>query len=149
MTTSRAKGASFERLVAKELEQLTGVKTQRNLEQVRKEDQGDLIGFPGVTIECKYRRAAGLPDKKWWEQVCKAAKASNSFPVLIFRTGRSPLMVMTLMDMTEGDGTDIGLAFPVIMEMRHWAAAAGLALPNTGQPGSARSRRTKPDRHCL
>lgn len=40
---SRAKGASFEREIAAQLEALTGIRFKRNLEQVRAVDHCDLL----------------------------------------------------------------------------------------------------------
>ncbi len=53
MTNGRLKGASFEREVAKLIDEHLGIKVERDLEQYRKADRGDLIGLDDWTIECK------------------------------------------------------------------------------------------------
>lgn len=93
---SRNKGQSFEREVARELEALTGVKFQRDLEQVRAAEHGDLVAadpdWPFL-IECK-RRAEGISClSEWRAQAVAAAKASGKIPAVVFRYDRQPTRV--------------------------------------------------------
>ena len=88
---SRNKGSSFEREVAAELFGLLGITFERDLDQYRKADRGDLIpddtAFPFL-IECK-RYAAGdacLP--AWKAQAVKAAQAARKIPAVVFRFDR-------------------------------------------------------------
>lgn len=85
---SRNKGAVYEREVATALEDLTGIKWKRNLEQVRAEDQSDLTpdnaDFPFV-LECK-RYAKGNGCKPAWQAQASAAAAKlGKLPAVVFR----------------------------------------------------------------
>ena len=100
VTNSRRKGAGFEREIARELYLLTGVKFERDLEQYRKSDRGDLITsepWPFL-VECK-RRAKGCFDQNWWTQASIAASGRDrggvkpSWPVVIYRFDRQPTRV--------------------------------------------------------
>ena len=95
MTNGRAKGASFEREIAKLIDEHLGIKVERDLEQYRKADRGDLLGVDGWTIECKrYKRpesANGFFRREWWKQVVKAADAAKNKPVLIFKFDHQPI----------------------------------------------------------
>jgi len=97
---SRNKGAAFEREVAAELFQLTGISFSRNLEQVRTADHGDLIAddpaWPFL-IECK-RMARGhacLPS--WQSQASKAAILTGQHPAVVYRFDRRPIRVSVTM----------------------------------------------------
>jgi Holliday junction resolvase len=95
MTNSRAKGADYEREVAKALLDLTGIRFVRNLEQVRTEAQGDLVtdvaAWP-FTIECK-RKAVESRLPTWRQQASLAAAKAGKFPVVVYRFDRQPTRV--------------------------------------------------------
>jgi len=91
MVNSRAKGSSAEREVAAILFNELGLTFKRDLEQYRSADRGDLLcadmDFPAV-IEVK-RFAKGVQARPaWWDQVCKAARAADTWPLLVYRYDR-------------------------------------------------------------
>ena len=91
MVNSRAKGSSAEREVAAILFDDLGLTFKRDLEQYRSADRGDLLcadmDFPAV-IEVK-RFAKGVQARPaWWDQVCKAARAADKWPLLVYRYDR-------------------------------------------------------------
>jgi len=93
---SRNKGSGFERAIARDLEAITGVKFERNLEQVRSAAQGDLTpsdpAFPFL-IECK-RYAAGTNCLTAWKvQASAAAAMSSKIAAVIFKFDRQPVRV--------------------------------------------------------
>lgn len=106
---SRNKGATFEREVAQALRDYTGIKFERNLEQVRTRHQGDLIAddpaWPFV-IECK--RAAGPCGRmmQWRRQAMAAAWEAGKLPVLIYRYDRGQMRA--------------AMPLPVIMGKQEW-----------------------------
>ena len=93
---SRNKGKGYEYEIAKELHNQLGITFQRELEQTREKNLGDLYtddcDFPFV-IECK-RRKSGV-DPKWWDQVCTAAEQAgdNKMPALFYRLDRQQTRV--------------------------------------------------------
>jgi hypothetical protein len=91
---SRTKGATFERLVAKKLHLLTGVKFDRNLSQYQKKGQGDLTpdsaDWPFL-IECKHCNTAELP--AWRRQAVAAAEGTGKAPCVIYRITGGPIRV--------------------------------------------------------
>lgn len=97
----RNKGASFEREVASIINQhfidsdIELPKIERDIEQYRKADRGDLLGVEGWTIECKrYKRppnSNGLYKQEWWNQVCKASDVAGNKPVLIYKYDFQPI----------------------------------------------------------
>jgi hypothetical protein len=93
--TNRTKGATYEREVAADLLLLTGIGFERNLEQVRKAGQGDLIpddeAWP-FTIECK-RVESKLRMAEWRRQAVEAAKASRLLPAVVYRQNSQPTRV--------------------------------------------------------
>lgn len=93
---SRAKGASFERAIAQELELLTGVSFKRDIEQYRAGEHGDLIASDPAwpfTVECKrYAQGAGCLDA-WKDQASRAANASGKLPAVVFKFDRIPVRV--------------------------------------------------------
>lgn len=93
---SRTKGASFERLIAKELELLTGIRFQRNLEQSRAVDHCDLIaddaGWP-FSLELK-RYASGTGCKPEWKaQAVRAAAKTGKIPAVVYQFDRRAVRV--------------------------------------------------------
>lgn len=101
MTNSRNKGANGEREVATLLFEELGIKFERDLEQYRKEDRGDLLTdvneWP-FTIEVK-RYASGYTCKFAWEaQAMKAAQAAGKHPCVIYRYDRQEWRVRLYLD---------------------------------------------------
>ncbi len=114
---SRAKGASFERDVARALELELGIHFKRDLEQVRTEGRGDLVaddpGFPFL-IECK-RYATGINCKPAWKaQACKAADAARLIPAVVFKFDRQDMRVAVPLSAIEG-------YFGVYRDREYWA----------------------------
>lgn len=88
----RNKGKNFELQVARELYAELGIKVERNLEQYRHADHGDLIGLP-FTIECKaYKSGHWKPE--WWGQVKIASAFTGWPPILIYKINYRPIMVV-------------------------------------------------------
>ena len=95
----RAKGAAFEREIAKLIELATGRKLRRRLSQYQEKDLSDLEPADGkpfpFLIECK-RYASGV-SPKWWDQICVAAKSAanvdDALPCLIYKLDRQPIQV--------------------------------------------------------
>lgn len=91
---SRNKGASFERHIARELEALTGIRFERNLEQVRTAAHGDLIASdPAWPFSCELKRyASGISClTAWKDQATRAAKLCGKAPAVIFKFDRQPI----------------------------------------------------------
>lgn len=93
---SRNKGATFERDIARELELLTGIRFQRNLEQSRAVDHCDLIpddpAWP-FSLELK-RYATGTGCKPaWWAQACRAATKTQRIPCVVYKYDRREVRV--------------------------------------------------------
>ena len=91
MTNSRVKGRGAEYDVAKILDEELGLRFKRDIEQFRQGDRGDLLcvdmDFPAV-IEVK-RFAKGVQARPaWWDQVTKAARAADKWPLLVYRYDR-------------------------------------------------------------
>ena len=92
---SRQKGASFERDIAKRLnnffeEPAIDFKAKRNLEQYQEKDLGDL-NIPNHTIECKRYASGNWYKEDWWEQVCQSC--GKEIPVLIWKYNHQPIRV--------------------------------------------------------
>ena len=92
---SRQKGASFERDIAKRLnnffeEHAIDFKAKRNLEQYQERDLGDL-NIPNHTIECKRYASGNWYKEDWWEQVCQSC--GKEIPVLIWKYNHQPIRV--------------------------------------------------------
>lgn len=93
---SRAKGARFEREIAARLEGLTGIRFQRNLEQVRAVDHCDLIpddaDWP-FSLELK-RYASGTGCKpEWRAQAQRAAEKNGKIPAVVYQFDRRDTFV--------------------------------------------------------
>ena len=122
MTNSRNKGASFERECATKINQwiqeFTGydIEVKRDLEQYRASDHGDLIGFPGWTIECNRYNSHGsiYYKREWWEQVVTAALATGTQPVLIYKYDRQPVVCVIYLSSVSPDyaGKDATMIVP-------------------------------------
>ena len=92
---SRQKGASFERDIAKRLnnffeEHAIDFKAKRNLEQYQEKDLGDL-NIPNHTNECKRYASGNWYKEDWWEQVCQSC--GKEIPVLIWKYNHQPIRV--------------------------------------------------------
>lgn len=113
MVNGRAKGAGFEREVAKLLHAELNISFKRNLEQYRAGFHDDLTpddpAFPW-SIECK-RYAGGAFSLSWWEQSVAAAHAQNKLPCVIYKFDRKPIRVAIplgcLMDDSDGHIVDV------------------------------------------
>ena len=96
MVNSRAKGHNFENEIKHALFSELGLKFQRDLNQYRQSDLGDLLcddpSWPFV-IECK-RYAAGCQVKvAWLEQARRAARAVELYPAVIYKYNHQPIRV--------------------------------------------------------
>ena len=85
---SRDKGKSGEREVARLLTELTGHTVTRRVRQHL--GDSDLQGLPGWEIEVK-RYASATPAllKTWWVQAVKQSRATNVWPLLVYRVDRA------------------------------------------------------------
>ena len=86
---SRAKGASAERELIKELSEYLGdaltEPMKRNLEQTRKGGH-DIVGLDGMALEVKrYKRVKEGDIAKFWAQAVDQAKRVGAEPVLAYR----------------------------------------------------------------
>lgn len=101
-TNGRNKGATFERDIAKMLQDELGITFKRNLEQYRESGLGDLIpSDPAFPFTLELKRYADGPiggQKAWWEQTCVAAKREGKSPALIYRYDRQPIRCVVPMD---------------------------------------------------
>lgn len=100
----RRKGICGELEVAKELEDVLGVRCQRNLEQVR--SGGSDIQIGRFRIEVK--RQETLSMDKWSKQI-ESAAGIGDIPVVIYRRSREPWRVSLLLtDFMPLMGNEIG-----------------------------------------
>ncbi len=92
---SRNKGAAFEREVARMIHEHLGIDVRRNLTQYQEKGHGDLVGWPGVLIECKRHAATTRAQvEAWWQETLQAAEQAKAHPVLIYKTDRHPIRVV-------------------------------------------------------
>lgn len=107
MTNGRVKGANFEREICRKCSDAFGdsVDPKRDLEQYRSADRGDILGVPGWTIECKrYSSNAGSGCKKEWiEQCWRAADASGTEGVVIYKYDRQPIRCVVKLSSISAD----------------------------------------------
>ena len=106
---SRNKGAAGEREVAKIIDDLLGIKVQRNLDQWR---QGgyDLEGLGGWAIEVKRAKKPLL--ESWWAQTEEQAKLANRKPVLWYRLDNQKWNVVVPLNLISlGLGCCLGLDY--------------------------------------
>ena len=93
---SRRKGSTFELQIARDLDMLTGVRFQRNLEQSREAQHGDLVpddpAWPFL-IECKRRASGASCLTEWKDQASVAAAQINKVPAVVFKFDRLPVRV--------------------------------------------------------
>ena len=92
---SRNKGAAFEREVARMIHDHLGIDVRRNLTQYQEKGHGDLVGWPGVLIECKRHATATRSQvDAWWQETLDEAEAAHASPVLIYKVDRQPVRVV-------------------------------------------------------
>lgn len=88
---SRNKGASYERQIARELFDLTGIKFARNLRQYQTSGDDDLRAdadeWP-FAIECKRYASATTCRAGWKEQAANAAQRLGKLPCVVWRGDR-------------------------------------------------------------
>ena len=92
---SRTKGATFEREVAKILNDFfesEGIDyvCKRNLDQYQSKNLCD-INIPHHAVECKFYKEGDWYQQGSWDQVCKST--GGRIPVLIFKYNRKPIRV--------------------------------------------------------
>lgn len=108
MINSRAKGSTAEREFAGLVQDWSGVRLIRNLDQTRSgghdllvhpnEDGPVAEAFRKLAIECKRYRAVtegGL--SKFWQQAITQAEQAKLIPILAYRADRSPWRVIVPM----------------------------------------------------
>lgn len=102
---SRQKGAGAEREFAGLVNDWSGVRLIRNLEQTRSgghdlivhpDEVGSVAGyFRQLAIECKrYQTATDAQIQKWWAQAALQAEQAGLIPVLAYLANRSPWRVV-------------------------------------------------------
>jgi len=105
---SRAKGSSAEREFAGLVQDWTGVRLIRNLEQTRSGGHDLLVhpdeagpvadAFRLLAIECKrYRAVTEGALSKFWQQAITQAAQAELIPILAYRADRSPWRVVVPM----------------------------------------------------
>jgi hypothetical protein len=119
---SRAKGASAEREVAALVFEELGIRLQRNLEQYRADEQGDLNGLDGWTIEVKHYAKAIDFKREWWVQAVIASERAGNQPALVWRGNRQAWRVTVRLSSLNPDvAYDLGEE-PVTLSFRAWAS---------------------------
>ena len=118
---SRNKGASFEREVAKLINEYFDeigydYKVKRNLEQYQEKDLGDL-NIPNHTLECKRHASGNWYKEEWWKQVCDSC--GDTIPVLIWKYNHQPIRVcVPLWSMGQDWGKDSSVT--VVLTFDNW-----------------------------
>lgn len=98
MTKSKAKGAKGERELAKLLREY-GYKTRRGQQYCGSNGDADVVGLPGIHIECKRVERLNI-----YEAMVQAEsdKAANTLPVVFHRKNNHPwLVTMDIADWIE------------------------------------------------
>lgn len=94
MTHSKRKGKVGEQELAKELTRLFSVKVSRGVQYQGTPDSPDVVGLPGIHIECKRAETIRL-----YEAVAQAvADAGERIPIVCHRTSRHPWLVTVRLD---------------------------------------------------
>ena len=119
---SRNKGASFEREVAKLINQYFDeinydYKVKRNLEQYQEKDLGDL-NVPNHTIECKRYASGNWYKEQWWQQVCDACR--DTVPVLIWKYNHQPMRVCVPLWAIDWSCDVKDNSVTLVMTFEHW-----------------------------
>ena len=90
---SRQKGAAFERAIARQLHDETGITFKRDLRQYQEQDHGDLVpsddAWPFL-IECKAYATGADMRPAWWEQAATAAAKTGAHPAVIYKFNNRP-----------------------------------------------------------
>ena len=84
--SSRRKGATGERELARWIREELGIEVQRNLKQFQQSQEGDLTPLGPYLIEVK--NCARLNLKAWWVQAVVQAKKAGLVPVLAYKVAR-------------------------------------------------------------
>ena len=86
---SKRKGKVGERELAKELTRLFGVEASRGVQYQGSPDSPDVVGLPGIHVECKRAETIRL-----YEAVAQAVdEAGDNIPIVCHRTSRHPWLV--------------------------------------------------------
>ena len=94
MTNSKRKGKDGELALSKELARLFGVETRRGVQYQGMPDSPDVVGLPGIHIECKRAEKIRL-----YEAVDQAvAEAGDNVPIVCHRTSRHPWLATCRLD---------------------------------------------------
>ena len=119
---SRNKGASFEREVAKLVNNYFEVigfdfKVKRNLEQYQEKDLGDL-NMPNHTIECKRYASGNWYKEEWWKQV--GDSCGETIPVLIWKYNHQPMRVCVPLWSIDHTCEVKDNSVTVVLKFEHW-----------------------------
>jgi hypothetical protein len=91
---SRNKGKSYEREIAKELQKY-GYDAHRSQQYCGANSDADVVGLPGIHIECKRREKVQIYD--WMNQSAKESSVGD-IPVVMFRTSNHKTLVTLSLD---------------------------------------------------
>ncbi len=94
--SSRDKGKRGERELAQELRRLGCQSARRAQQYCGSESSADLLGIPGIHIECKRTEALSLYTA--YEQAKKDSVGSSDIPVVIHRRNHHPWVVIMGLD---------------------------------------------------
>lgn len=95
MTNSKAKGARFERELARRL-RVYGFDTRRGQQFCGANGDADVVGLPGIHIEAKHQEKMHLYD--WMAQAERDARANELPAVFHKKNGAGVLVTMTFDD---------------------------------------------------
>ena len=94
MVNSRNKGAAFERVIVRLINEFCEKRgldetVKRNLDQYQSKGMADIY-WRNFAIECKCYAGKGttFAQEKWWAQACESA-GENLIPVLIYKYNRN------------------------------------------------------------
>ena len=88
---SRDKGARFERTIANKLKDY-GYKAMRTAQHCGKSgDAADVIGLPGIHIECKAQEKMHLYE--WMAQAERDAEGTGNIPTVVHKQNNMPILV--------------------------------------------------------
>lgn len=93
----REKGKRFERDVANWLKKNGFEKAMRSAQHSGKAgDAADVVGLPGIHLECKAVEKAQLYD--WVQQVTRDSAGTGNKPVIIWKRNRMPWLAIMMAD---------------------------------------------------
>lgn len=93
-TNGNRKGKVGERELAAELSRVLGVGCRRGVQYQGGSDSPDVVGVPGVHVECKRTESLRL-----WDALGQAvADAGDSVPVVCHRASRRPWVAVVRLD---------------------------------------------------